>query len=108
MRPLNDWILVRLEPLPTQVGLLHVVDNSQHVRKGTVVRVGPGKESESGVRAVIDLSPGDRVAFLRWHTEHQQGKAIKKSLAELGDDHALLKPEDILLVLEEGDPHIQT
>jgi len=99
---------VRLEPIASQIGLLHVVDNSQHVRKGVVVKVGPGKELDSGARAVIDLKPGDRVAFLRWHTEHGQGKAIKHSLADLGGDLALLKPEDILLVLEEGDPHIQT
>ena len=107
MKPLNDWILVALEPLPTQVGSI-ILPSGGHVYKAKVLAVGSGKPTEYG-RNPVDLSPGDRVAFLRWHAEHQQGKQIRHTLDGHGEkDLLLIKPEDVLLVLEEGDPHLST
>lgn len=99
LRPLSDYILVRIDPLPeeTKGGIVLVADNSvSNVRSGTVLRVGPGRVNNRGHRIPIGVEPGERVAFLRWHLEHQSGKRITSFLAGLGEDLGLIRGPDVL------------
>ena len=90
IRPITDWVLVKMDPLETQVGSIFIPDTAvgQANRKATVESVGP---------EVTELAPGDRVVFNRAHGEHLQGKQL---LRELGEDRLLIKPEDILFAYE--------
>lgn len=104
-RPINDWVLVRMDPLPKKIGGIFL-PNEGHIYTATVLAAGPG------VELVIDhqrpdkkrfipteVRPGERIAFLRWAVE-SQGGALRSTLAELGADIALIKERDILFVLE--------
>jgi chaperonin GroES len=97
VNPLNDWILVKLDPIETMVGSIFIPCGVDH-RKATVEKVGPGKCFPNGVRIPVGVQVGDRVVFSRAHGEHKQGKQL---LTELGGDYLLIKPEDILVVMEE-------
>jgi co-chaperonin GroES (HSP10) len=96
IRPINDWILVKMDPVETRVGSIYVPDGVDHY-KATVVSSGPGKELSTGVRQPTELVPGDRVVFSRAHGEHKQGKLL---LQMLGSDHLLIKPSDVLFAFE--------
>jgi co-chaperonin GroES (HSP10) len=99
LRPLSDRILLQLDPLPeeTKGGIILVSDNSvSNVRTGTVLRVGPGLVNKYGYRIPVGVEPGERVAFLRWHLEHQSGKRIMSFLAGLGEDLGLIRGPDVL------------
>jgi chaperonin GroES len=97
IRPMNDWILVKMDPIETMVGSIFVPIGTVN-RKATVLAVGPGKEEPSGVRQPVGVEPGDRVVFHRSHGEHLQGKQL---VGVLGEDHLLIRPGDVLLVFTE-------
>lgn len=102
MKPLNDWILVRLEPLPEKVGALFRV-HGERVRTGVVLEVGLGvRHHKSGRRIPVGLEKGERIAFFREHLEHQQGKQIVHRLQEVGDDLGLIRSMDVLFVIAPG------
>ncbi len=100
LQPTNNCIVVKLDKLKDESrnGVIVLADTAaQRIRTGTVVSVGPGRRSpKTGQRARLDVEPGERVAFLRWHLEHQQGKALNHFLAEFGEDVGMVKEEDIL------------
>lgn len=89
-RPVNDWVLVKMDPLETHAGAIIIPDTAlgQDHRKATVVSAGP---------EATGLTEGDRVVFNRAHGEHLQGKRLVR---ELGDDQLLLKVDDILFAFE--------
>jgi co-chaperonin GroES (HSP10) len=98
IRPLHDWVLVKMDPLPVQHGaILLIQDNTVNViRTGTVQKVGPGKKVGNGKRAPVGVEPGEKIAFLRWHLEHKPGQAVQRLLEDLGDDLGLIRGADIL------------
>lgn len=102
--PLHDWVIVKMVPLKdeTQNGVIILKDTTaQTVQTGTVVRTGPGKFIKgSSLRTPIGVEPGEKIAFFRWNNEHQQGQELKKHLAELGDNHALLRSSDVLFAYD--------
>lgn len=101
--PWSDWVLVKAEPIAQRSAVLEAAGESV-VRKGEVRAVGPGKLTARG-RNPIDVQPGDRVAFLRWHAEHGPGKASARAVsAELGDDFVVVREGDILFVMDGCDP----
>lgn len=97
-RPLNDLVLVKIDkPAEMRGGLIIVPDASvNNIRTATVLRIGPGKVGKGGHRIPTGLEVGEKVAFLRWHLEHQNGKAQTECLRDLGDDVGLIKVQDIL------------
>jgi len=100
--PLSDWILVKFDPLrkrSTDI-FLPGEEDKVAVRTGTVIRVGPGKPTRSGKRVPMHVSPGDRIAFFRWHQEHRPGKAVSKALSEIGDDVFMIRQSDVLFVFD--------
>lgn len=96
IRPLHDWILVKMDPVQQQVGSIFLPEGVDF-RAATVLSVGPGKERPTGQREPMEVSPGDRLVFHRAHAEHGQGRAM---VTELGDDRVLIKPRDVLVVFE--------
>lgn len=104
-RPHNDLILVDLDPLPKVTsGGIHLPDDApgQRIRTGTVLRVGPGKWKGSR-RDPIGVEPGEKVAFLRWHLEHQTGKTVTGFLATLGENLGLIRGLDVLFAFPAGE-----
>ena len=98
IRPLNDWVLVELEPPEEQEGLIQVLAE-QAVRKAKVLSVGPGKRhSKTGALQRTKVEPGMRVCFHIATLQTKQGKAIVHAL---DDGLGLIKESDIFGVLEE-------
>lgn len=104
IRPLHDWILVKMDPLEHMVGSIFLPSGTVE-RKATVLAVGPGVEESNGLRQPVGVEPGERVIFHRAHGEHSQGKQLSQAL---GEDLLLIKPRDILLVLGEGSEEFVT
>lgn len=93
IRPLNDRILVqRIEAEEKTAGGILIPDNAKEKpAEGRVVAVGSGKLLESGSRRAPEVKVGDRVLFGKW-----SGSEVKLE----GNEHLLLKEEEILAVLE--------
>lgn len=90
VRPMNDWVLVNMDPIETKIGSIFIPEGVDH-RKATVSRVGPEAEK-------YGLMTGQRVVFNRAHGEHLQGKRIR---LELGGDQLLIRALDILFIMDE-------
>lgn len=104
VRPLHDWLLVKLDPLPTAtrsgIFLPQGTTGEENQRTGTVLRVGPGGKSKGAVQPV-GVEPGERIAFFRANLEHQQGKELVRVLEELEEDTGMIRASDVLFVFEE-------
>lgn len=89
IQPLEDRIVVkRSEADATSAGGILLPDASQEKpQQGIVVAVGPGKQLDSGERAVPDVAIGDVVLF---------GKYGGTEIAVDGDDVVILRESDIL------------
>lgn len=101
-QPLSDWILVRLDPPQKRSSVLQIAgdNNTSAVRTGTVIRTGTGKGTSKGV-IPIQVKPGARICFLRWHDEHRPGKVLKETLnrhysLESSDDVMLIRESDVI------------
>lgn len=93
IRPLRDWMVVRLHPLPERSGSI-ILPHGGPIRTGEVLAV--GKTAAKEVRV------GEHIAFRREHLEHQQGKQVGAVLKELGDNLGMLRAMDVLMVIEPG------
>ncbi len=93
IRPLNDRILVkRLEEEEKTAGGIIIPDSAKEKpAEGEIVAVGPGKMSDSGDRAAMDVKAGDRVLFSKYG-----GTDVKLD----GDDYLIMREDDILGVIE--------
>lgn len=99
VRPLNDWVLVRLTALPQKEGgvvLLH----PPLVSQGQVVRVGPGRHYTDGEFRPTQLKAEEVVAFLSVAVDNKQGRQVSHEV--LGPSHVLIRETDVLFVIEEG------
>lgn len=102
--PVNDWVLVELFPLPerTYQGIILPQGAAgSDFRFAKVIESGPGKDFENGTRCPTGLLPGDIVVFHRWHTQHKSGQIAVDTLSDDGVERGLIKPEDVLLVVED-------
>jgi co-chaperonin GroES (HSP10) len=102
-RPLNDCILVELEPLPEKWGSIIVAHREPRIRTAFVKAVGPGRCLKSGKRAAIPLERGERVAFLAMHLDTPKGAQLTQTLRELGSDIGVIQDRDILFVVPPGE-----
>jgi chaperonin GroES len=93
IRPLHDKILVkRVEAESKTPGGLIIPDNAKEKPiEGLVVAVGSGIRTQDGVLIPLDVKAGDRVLFSKY-----SGTEVKS----IGDDHMILREEDVLAVLE--------
>ena len=93
LRPLHDRILVKRieEEKKTKGGLIIPDTAKEKPMEGNVIAVGRGKVSEEGKLRPLDVHKGDRVLFTKY-----AGSEIQLG----GDEHLIIREEDVLAVLE--------
>ena len=92
-RPLGDRVLVQpLEEGEVKKGGIIIPDTAKEKpQEGIVVAVGKGKTTEDGKLLTPDVKAGDRILF---------GKYAGSEVKIEGDEHLILREDDILGVLE--------
>jgi chaperonin GroES len=94
IRPLQDRVIVkRLEGKEERsTGGIIIPDTAKEKpQEGKVVAVGPGRREDDGKVTALDVKAGDRVLFGKY-----AGSEIKLD----GEEHLILREEDILGVVE--------
>ena len=93
IRPLQDRVIVKRvkEEEKTKGGIIIPDSAKEKPSEGEVVAVGAGKANEKGVVRPIDLKKGDRILFGKY-----SGTEVKLD----GEEHLILREDDILGVLE--------
>jgi chaperonin GroES len=93
IRPLGDRILVkRIQEEEKSKGGIIIPDAAKEKpQEGKVVAVGKGKMTEDGKLLAPDVKAGDRILF---------GKYAGSEVKLEGEEHLILREDDILGVLE--------
>ena len=93
IRPLHDRVVVKRIEQGEQVrgGIIIPDTAKEKPQEAEVVAVGPGKLNDEGKRMPIDVKAGDRVLIGKY-----SGSEIKID----GDEHLILKEEDILAIVD--------
>jgi len=93
IRPLGDRILVQRieEEQKTKGGIIIPDSAKEKPQEGKVVAVGRGRVLDDGKIVPLDLKAGDRILFAKYG-----GTEVKIE----GDEHLILREDDILGVLE--------
>jgi len=93
IRPLGDRILVKRikEEDKTKGGIIIPDTAKEKPQEGKVIAVGKGRRSEKGDLIAPDVRAGDRILFGKY-----SGSEVKLE----GEDHLILREDDILGVLE--------
>lgn len=93
LKPLNDRVLVkRLESESKTAGGLYIPDTAKEKpSKGVVIAVGPGKIADNGTRVAMTVKPKDEVLFNKY-----AGTEISLD----GEDHLVLREDDILAIID--------
>ena len=93
IRPLHDHILVKRvkEEEKTKGGIIIPDTAKEKPQEGKVVAVGKGKLLEDGKLVALDVKKGDRILFNKY-----AGNEVKIE----GEEHLILREDDILGVLE--------
>jgi chaperonin GroES len=93
LRPLHDRILVRRieEEEKTKGGLIIPDTAKEKPQEGKVIAVGRGRVAEDGKLRPLDVHKGDRVLFTKY-----AGSEIEVG----GDEHLIIREDDVLAVLE--------
>ncbi len=92
-RPLHDRIVVRrLEGEEKTKGGIIIPDTAKEKpQQGKIIAVGKGKVNDEGKVTPLDVKVGDKVLFAKY-----SGSEIKLD----GEEHLIMREEDILGVLE--------
>ncbi len=93
IRPLSDRVLIKrvAEEEKTKGGLFIPDTAKEKPARGVVIAVGQGKIDDNGKRVAMDIKAGDEVLF---------GKYSGSELKLDGEEHLVLKQDEILAVLE--------
>lgn len=105
IRPLHDWLLIKLDPPRAQEGLIQRVREERLVT-GTVLRAGPGRTFSDGVYHAMDVAQGERVAFFRENMTTKQGQLLGAVLENLAEHLCMVRANDVLFVCL-GDVHVE-
>lgn len=94
VNPLQDRVVIkRLEEEEKTKGGIIIPDAAKEKpQEGRVVAVGSGKMTEKGKRVTPDVKVGDKILFGKY-----SGTDIKID----GEEHLILKEEDILAIIED-------
>ena len=92
-RPLHDRVVVKrvAEEEKTKGGIIIPDTAKEKPMEGRVVAVGTGKLADDGTLTPLEVKKGDRILFSKY-----SGSEIKLD----GDEHLIIREEDILAVLE--------
>ncbi|MGQ9646173.1 MAG: co-chaperone GroES [Thermodesulfobacteriota bacterium] len=93
IRPLQDRVIVkRLEEEEKTKGGIIIPDTAKEKpQEGKVIAVGKGKVTEDGKVIPLDVKVGDRILF---------GKYAGTEVKIEGEEHLIMREEDILGVIE--------
>ena len=93
IRPLQDRVIVKrvAEEEKSKGGIIIPDTAKEKPQEGKVIAVGKGKVSEDGTDRPLDVKAGDRILFGKY-----SGTEIKID----GEEHLILREDDILGVLE--------
>ncbi|MBY0274643.1 co-chaperone GroES [Candidatus Binatia bacterium] len=93
IRPLQDRVIVKrvAEEEKSKGGIIIPDTAKEKPQEGKVVAVGKGKVGEDGTVRPLDVKAGDRILFGKY-----SGTEIKID----GEEHLILREDDILGVLE--------
>jgi len=93
VRPLHDRLLVKRieEESKTKGGLIIPDTAKEKPMEGRIIAVGKGKVAEDGTLRPLDVHKGDRVLFSKY-----SGSEIQLE----GDEHLIIREDDVLAVLE--------
>ncbi|HEY5945044.1 MAG TPA: co-chaperone GroES [Kofleriaceae bacterium] len=93
IRPLSDRILARrvVEQDKTQGGLFIPDNAKEKPLEAIVISVGSGKRLDNGTIQAITVKAGDKILI---------GKYTGSEVKLEGQDHIILREEDVLAVLE--------
>ena len=93
VRPLHDRILVkRLESEAKSKGGIIIPDTAKEKpQEGLVIAAGPGRVNDDGKLMPLDVKKGDKVLF---------GKYSGAEITLEGDEHLIIREDDVLAVLE--------
>lgn len=93
IRPLQDRVLIKrvAEEEMTKGGIIIPDTAKEKPMEGLVVAVGPGAIDKEGTRRALDLKKGDRILFSKY-----SGTDVRLE----GEDHLIMREEDILAVFE--------
>jgi chaperonin GroES len=93
IRPLQDRLIVKrvAEENKTKGGIIIPDSAKEKPLEGEVMAVGNGKVLEDGKVRPLDIKAGDRVLFSKY-----AGTEVKIE----GEDHLILREEDVLGVIE--------
>jgi chaperonin GroES len=96
VRPLHDRILVqRLEEGEQKVGGIIIPDAAKEKpQRGEVIAAGAGKVNDDGKRQPLDVKAGDRILFGKY-----AGQEIKLD----GTDYLIVREEEVLAVIDDGE-----
>jgi chaperonin GroES len=93
IRPLHDRVVVKrvAEESKTSGGLYIPDTAKEKPARGLVIAVGEGKRDDNGKRVKLDVKAGDEVLF---------GKYSGSELKLEGEEHIVLREDEILAVIE--------
>ena len=93
VKPLQDRVVVkRIEEEETKGGIIIPDAAKEKPQEGRVVAVGDGKVLESGKKSPVSVKPGDKILFGKY-----SGTEIKID----GEEHLILREDDIVAVIED-------
>ena len=93
IRPLQDRVIIkRVDEEEKSAGGIIIPDTAKEKpQEGKVVAVGKGKVEEDGKVRPLDVKSGDKILF---------GKCAGTEIKIQGEDHLILREDDILGVIE--------
>jgi chaperonin GroES len=93
VRPLHDRVLVlRIDGEEKTAGGIIIPDSAKEKpQEGRIVAAGPGKIGDDGKRQPLGVKAGDRILFSKY-----SGSDVVLD----GEEHLIMREEDILAVLE--------
>ena len=93
IRPLHDRLVLKRvqEETKTSGGLVIPDTAKEKPARGVVIAVGQGKRDKDGKRVALDVKEGDEVLF---------GKYAGTELKLDGEEHIVLREEEVLAVIE--------
>ena len=93
IRPLQDRVIVKriAEEEKTKGGIIIPDTAKEKPQEGKVVAVGKGKLNDDGKVVPLDVKVGDKILFGKY-----SGSEIKLN----GEEHLIMREEDILGVIE--------
>ena len=96
VRPLHDRIIVsRIEEGEQKIGGIIIPDSAKEKpQQGKVIAAGAGKVKDDGKRVALDVKAGDLILFGKY-----SGQEIKLD----GEEFLIMREDEVLAVIEDGD-----